>query len=87
MAWFLKEKNIVFSMKESTCGKSKNQQMLDGGFRMNKFKVSWRSKNNVGSSVYEGNNQFDVLMKVMKDISEDGVHVPQCAISVLPIGD
>ena len=54
---------------------------------MNKFKVSWKSKNNVGSSVYEGNNQFDVLMKVMKDISEDGVHVPQCAISVLPIGD
>ena len=87
MVWSSKEKNIVFSTKESTCGKLKSQQMLDGGFRMNKFKVSWKSKNNVGSLVYEGDNQFDVLMKVMKDISEDGVHIPQCAISVLPIGD
>ena len=87
MAWSLKEKNIVFSTKESTCGKSKSQQMLDGGFKMNKFKVSWRSKNNVGSSVYEGHNQFDVLMKIMKVLSEDGIHAPQCVISVKPVKD
>jgi len=54
---------------------------------MDKYRVSWKSKKSVGSSVYEGKSQFDVLMKIMKVLSEDGVHAPQCVISVKPVKD
>ena len=52
---------------------------------MNKYLVSWRSKNVTGSSVYEGKSQCEVLMKAMKVLSEDGVHAPVCRIKVEPV--
>lgn len=52
---------------------------------MNKYRVSWRSKRGVGSSVYEGKSQCEVLMKIMKVLSDDGVHAPACCIKVEPV--
>lgn len=52
---------------------------------MNKYRVSWRSKKVVGSSVYEGKSQCEVLMKIMKVLSDDGVHAPACRIKVEPV--
>lgn len=52
---------------------------------MNKYRVNWKSKNVVGSSVYEGKSQCEVLMKIMKVLSEDGVHAPICRIKIEPV--
>ncbi len=62
-------------MKQNICGDAK----------VSKYRVSWRSKKAVGSSVYEGKSQCEVLMKVMKVLSEDGVHAPVCRIKVEPV--
>lgn len=52
---------------------------------MNKYRISWRSKLQTGSAVYEGKSQCEVLMKIMKAISLDGVHAPACRIKVEPV--
>ena len=52
---------------------------------MAKFRVSWKSKMNVGASTYEAKNQADILMKIMKTLSPDGIHAPGCIIKVVPI--
>ena len=52
---------------------------------MGKYRVSWKSKGGAGSSVYEGKSQCEVLMKIMKAISLDGVHAPVCRIKVEPV--
>ena len=52
---------------------------------MRKFKVSWRWSGGTGSGTYEAKNQTEALMKVMKTLSPDGIHAPQCVIKVIPI--
>lgn len=52
---------------------------------MRKYKVSWRWSGGAGSGTYEAKSQFDVLMKIMKTLSPDGVHAPQCRIVVTPL--
>lgn len=54
---------------------------------MKTFKVSWKSVGIQGASTYIGKNQADVLMKVMKRLSPDGIHAPRCTIKVEPIAD
>lgn len=49
---------------------------------MNKYRVSWRSKLQTGSAVYEGKNQCDILIKILKALSLDGVHALVCRVKI-----
>lgn len=55
-----------------------------------KFKVTWKSNKpglEYGSAIYEVENQTEALMTIMKSLSPDGIHAPECRISVIPLDD
>lgn len=52
-----------------------------------KFRVTWKSNKpglEYGSAFYEAENQTEALMTIMKSLSPDGIHAPECRISVIP---
>lgn len=54
---------------------------------MRKYKVNWRWEGGTGSGIYTARSQFDVIMMIVTILSPDGIHAPECKISVVPLKD
>ena len=52
---------------------------------MKQFKVTGYTDSQKGKETLEGDTQTAVLLKVLKRLSIDGVHVPSCKVFIKPI--
>lgn len=52
---------------------------------MRTFEVRYQSETKHGYTLVHCENQCEALMEVMRFLSEDGIHAPQCKIHVRPL--
>lgn len=52
---------------------------------MKQFIVTWYTDSQKGKETFEGDTQTTVLLKVLKKLSIDGIHVPSCKVFIKPL--